>query len=286
MEIMSTNTLHLGRIFAAVSSVLLGASTASAADVVLHKVPFTIDRPATAAQKNDSVSLALMSYNSSDARIKSRALYVSSGADAKQAANTVDEQASTSYTFATDDGLPTTIIDLGNSRTVRRVSALYTAQKGSMDFYVLKSLPGAAVGAGAATLPDDLMLDSSTMKPVASAQDDGDRGRLSVEFPATTGRYIMVRWNAATPKENGFILAEVAAFGGDQDDTSVAKKKVNRHNDVTDSKNIVDAKDMGDAKDIPSEGPQEAPPPAEGPAPGLPPPPPFTFIPQVVPTSP
>jgi hypothetical protein len=42
-----------------------------------------------------------------------------------------------------------------------------------------------------------------------------------------------------------------------------------------------DAKDLGESKDIPAE---EAP--AEGPPPGLPDPPPFTFVPQIVPTSP
>jgi hypothetical protein len=49
---------------------------------------------------------------------------------------------------------------------------------------------------------------------------------------------------------------------------------------VQDSK---DAKDLGDSKDIPSEGAEA---PAEGPPPGLPDPPPFTFVPEIVPTSP
>jgi hypothetical protein len=54
----------------------------------------------------------------------------------------------------------------------------------------------------------------------------------------------------------------------------------------SDGKTVGDGKDLADskdAKDIPAEGEES---PAEGPAPGLPDPPPFTFVPQLVPTSP
>jgi hypothetical protein len=54
----------------------------------------------------------------------------------------------------------------------------------------------------------------------------------------------------------------------------------------SDGKTMLDGKDLGDskdAKDMPEEGPEA---PAEGPGPALPPPPPFTFIPEILPTSP
>jgi hypothetical protein len=51
----------------------------------------------------------------------------------------------------------------------------------------------------------------------------------------------------------------------------------------SDGKSVVDGKDLAESKDIPSEGAEA---PAEGPPPGLPDPPPFTFVPVLVPTSP
>ena len=53
----------------------------------------------------------------------------------------IDGQTATSFTFAANDSSPTAIIDLGKESKLRRVSAIYTPHKGTVDFYVLKSLP-------------------------------------------------------------------------------------------------------------------------------------------------
>ena len=75
---------------------------------------------------------------------KARALYVSSGSDVRQANKMIDDQTSTTYNFAAEDGSPTTVIDLGKSVSVRRLSAVYAPRAGKMEFYVLQSLPTAS----------------------------------------------------------------------------------------------------------------------------------------------
>ena len=39
------------------------------------------------------------------------------------------------------DAAPTAVIDLGRERSLTRLSAIYAAQPGSVEFYVLPSLP-------------------------------------------------------------------------------------------------------------------------------------------------
>ena len=52
---------------------------------------------------------------------------------------------------------------------------------------------------------------------------------------------------------------------------------------IAEGKDFAEGKDLGGGKEVPAEGPES---PAEGPAPALPPPPPFTFVPEIVPASP
>jgi hypothetical protein len=133
----------------------------------------------------------------------------------------------------------------------------------------------ANVGSGG-ELPSSLKISEKTfakLKPVGSVVSTGE-GRASVDFPETVGRYVMVKWHPATGQPDGFSIAQVAAFGVSKHDNSVEG---------------MDAKDGKEAFSSGKEGKEalenpEAP--AEGPPPALPPVPPFTFIPQVVPTSP
>ena len=250
----------------------------------------------------------------SDIHAKSRALYVSSGSDVRQANNMIDDQTSTSYTFAAEDGTPTTVIDLGKSSTISRISAVYSAAAGNMEFYVLPSLPAgnvdstvqvSAPGADGASptpemAPKTVRLDDASfasLKAVGSATDAGSQGRASVDFAPTTGRYVMVRWMPASQQDRSFTLAEVAAFGQGSTllaaNTSAATTDATGEDETTmsgasDGKTMLDGKTMIDAKDMPGEGPAEEAPqsPGEGPPPTLPQPPPFTFVPVLVPNSP
>ena len=216
----------------------------------------------------------------------------------------IDDQIGTSYSFAASDGAPTAIVDLGKVCMLRRLSAIFSPRKGSIHFYVLQSLPGVGpdnrvrVNTGALAgrkgapeiLPESLTINDNAigqMKPVGMVMTEGSEGRASVDFPSTSGRYVMVKWNPAEQGETSFSVAEIAAFGESKQSTLLASNAGHTASSEisSDGKDTVDAKDRTDAKDkeMPGEGPQA---PAEGPPPNLPDPPPFVLVPEIVPTSP
>jgi len=287
MEIMRTLTSSLGKICGPACLLLCTASAVPAGDLVLQKVPaITASAQANSASRlGPQATFALINYSVASTR-QARALYVSSGNDLQLANNMIDDQSATSFGFASEDNSPTAVIDLGKVCTVRHLSATYSARPGSIDFYVMKSLPGADRDESSNTWK----LDAKTfagLKPVASAVDDGTQGRASLDVPATSGRYVMLRWIPASRADMPFTLAEVTASGPDQSNLIASSRNFSSASSertmASDSKDVVDSKDIADSKDIPEEGPSD--PPAEGPPPSLPNPPPFTFIPQLIPVS-
>lgn len=256
-----------------------------ASDVVLQKVP-TAGEQSEANRSNSPLgpqaSFALINYNLRDAQTKAHALYVSSGGDLALADKMIDDQAATSFGFKAEDASPTTVIDLGKISTLRRISAIYSARAGAVDFYILQTLPGTTAG----NTPASLKIGSkmfANLKPIGSAVDDGTRGSATIDFPATSGRYIMLRWSPASQANTAFTVAEVSAFSPTRGNLLASNRNFSTNATTSDSKDVADSKDVGDSKDIPEE---ESPaPPAEGPPPSLPNPPPFTFIPQLVPVS-
>lgn len=247
------------------------------ADLGIYSTPtvaaFTMPR----ARKGDSgksESVAMVSYNLTDLHARARAVYVSSGEDVKQANNMIDDQPGTVYNFSPPDAAPTAIVDLGKVTKLRRISALYSPSRGTMEFYVLQTLPGGPQAASAQNLQlDDAALNG--MHRVGSVTDDG-AGRAAVDFPETTGRYILLKWRPAEPGST-FSVAEIAAFGSEKRENLVASNSTEERSNL-DGK---DFKDFGDAKEMPEQGP-----PAEGPPTQLGDPPPFVFAPILVPTSP
>jgi hypothetical protein len=267
---------------------LLAASSAFASDVVLQKVPDVASEQVSVARSKSNLSpqasFALINYNLRDAHTKARTLYVSSGNDLKLANRMIDDQAATSFGFSAEDSSPVAVIDLGKVSTVRRLSAIYSARAAAIDFYVLQSLPGV----DGENSPNSLKLDDSTLaklKPVGSAIDDGTQGRAVIDFPATSGRYVMLRWTPASRADASFTVAEISAFSPTRGNLLASNRNFSSAQTTVDSKDVADSKDISDSKDIPAEGPENPAPPAEGPPPSLPNPPPFTFIPQLVPTS-
>lgn len=267
---------------------------------------FTMPRPRKVSFEGESTSFALIKYNFTDLHVRARALYASSG-DLKQANNMLDDQPGSAFQFAADDAAPTAVIDLGRQRSLSRISAVYADQPGSVEFFVLNSLPGeespAALDQSAiqkisnaphtADLPGTIKLSEKTLaglKPVGSVAST-DKGRASVDFPATTGRYIMLKWHPASVEGGEFSVAQVAAFGTSlhsRTGRNAGNADVEVESDgkeTVDGKEFADGKSILDDKDIPAEGfdAAEALPPGEGPPPALPEVPPFTFIPQVVP---
>jgi hypothetical protein len=231
-----------------------------------------------------SDSFALISYNLTDVHAKARALYVSSGNEIREANNMIDDQSATTYKFASGDSEPTAIIDLGKVTTLRRITALYTPRPGNVDFYVLQSLPGHQPASKTLKLDETAL---ANLKAVGSVSDG--TGRAAIDFPETTGRYILVKWAGAADSDTPFSVAEIAAFGGSRPGNLIAANTSATTQDQVESNetNVADGKDVGSgkdfSKDMPEEGPQS---PAEGPPPSLPDPPPFTFVPELLPTSP
>ena len=258
--------------------ILLSASTVFASDIVLQKVPEAETAPASKSNLGPQASFALINYN---VRTQARALYVSSGADLTAANKMLDDQAATSFGFLPSDNSPVAVIDLGKVSTLRRISAVYSARPTSIDFYVLQSLPGVDGDSSAASLKLDEKA-IARLKSVGSAIDDGTQGRAAIDFPATSGRYVMLRWRPAVHSDTAFTVAEVSAFSPSRGNLLASNRNFSNTESTGDSKDVADSKDVGESKDLPEVG---AGPPEEGPPPPLNPPPPFTFIPQLSPQS-
>jgi hypothetical protein len=92
-----------------------------------------------------------------------------------------------------------------------------------------------------------------------------------------------LKWTPATHADSAFTVAEVTATGPSRENLLASNVNFSSNRTTLDSKDVPDSKDVADSKDIPEEAPPA--PPSEGPPPTLPDPPPFTFIPQLVPTS-
>jgi hypothetical protein len=242
---------------------------------------FTMPR----ARNISAQALAKANYNLADLHAKARTIFVSSGDDLQLAQNMIDGQPGTSYTFAANDAAPAAIIDLGRSVPVNRISTFSTPGSAVVRFYVLDTLPGDSIGNPAAALRIDPQT-LAAFKIVRTGSDDGS-GRVAVNFEETTGRYVMLAWTPSTQDPN-FSVAEVAVFGPASNARLLAANTSGNNASATsDDKSVRDFKDTKDfSKEIPGEGPAEEQAPGEGPAPELPRPPPFVFIPRVVPTSP
>ena len=288
MEIINALTCSLRKVYGPACCLLLcSASGVLASEVVLQKAPLSAAQaPTNRAQSHlgPQATFALMNYNLRDLHAKARALYVSSGDDLTLASRMIDDQVATSFDFSAEDKSPTALIDLGKVCRVRRLSAIYSARPGSIDFYVMQSLPGNDRDDSTSTVK----LDSNalaSLKPVGSVIDDGTQGHASMEFPATSGRYVMLRWIPAAHDDTSFTVAEVTAFGTGggrllaSSGRFLSNQTTSERTVAADAKDVPDSKDVYESKDVPEEAP------AEGPPPRLPEPPPFTFIPQLLPVS-
>ena len=202
----------------------------------------------------------------------------------------IDSQPASSFAFAATDSAPAAIIDLGKVVSLRRISALYSRRQGTMDFYVLESLPESEAASKTLRLDANMLAE---LKPVGSVTADSS-GRAAIDFPVTAGRYVMVRWTPASEEDTTFSIAEIAAFGGGEPPNLIAANvtKTRRSEissersegkDFGDPKEVAEGKDFKEAKEAPAEGPAA---PGEGPNTPLPAPPAFTFIPLVTPVSP
>ena len=245
---------------------------------------FTMPRSRKLNLQDRSDSFALISYNVSNLRARSRVVYVTSGLDLAEANHMIDGQPASSFAFAAADSAPAAIVDLGKVVSLRRISALYSRRQGTMQFYVLDSLPDMAAGAKTFHLNEQTL---ANLKPVGSIADNSS-GRAAINFPVTAGRYVMMKWTPSAQEDTTFSVAEIATFGTNEEPNLVAANmtKVRRDEETSDGKDSGDAKDFSKGKDFKDtkETPEEGP--AEGPGSPLPPPPPFNFVPFITPISP
>ena len=246
---------------------------------------FIMPRARKIAAGSSADAIAKANYNLADLHAKARTTFVSSGDDLKLAYNMIDGQPGTTYVFAGNDAAPAVIIDLGHSVSVNRISTFSTPSSTAVTFYLLGTLPGNNTENPGASL----RIDSQTLaafRTVGTGHDDGS-GRVAVNFEETTGRYVMLVWTPSVRSAN-FSVAEVAVFGPASNGRMlVANTSGNNPSHSSDDKTVRDFNDTKDfSKEVPGEGPAEEQAPGEGPAPELPRPPPFVFIPRVVPTSP
>ncbi len=269
---------------------------------------FTMPRQRKVNLESEPASATLIADNLSDVHDRARALYVSSGSDFKQANHMIDDQPGTTYTFAAGDSTPVAVVDLGRVCDVRRISTLYSPRKGTVDFFVLKTLPvmgkseteqlsasalqkGApAGGTPASTKAPELPASTgvsaealNNLQPVATVATNGE-GIAAVDFTPVSGRFVMVRWKEAASSGAPFSVAEIAVFDGRKHaEQMLAANESAANVSYGDGKSMPDGKTMEAGKEVRELEPEA---PAEGPPPGLPQHPPFTFIPEIVPTSP
>jgi hypothetical protein len=295
MEIMKPLNSSLARACASTALLLWITPGAHASTLVLHQIPQSSAETRSATSQSElgpQATFALVNFDLAARQNKARALYVSSGNDLSQARDIIDEKVATSFAFAAEDNSPIAIIDLGRTCAVRRLAATYGPHAGSMDFYVMQSLPGTLDenSPGALSLDSDAL---AKLKPSGSSVDDGTQGHASLNLAGTNGRFVMLRWSPASKADGAFTLAEVSAYdsaGGNLLASNVNfsnasapierhanERTANQHRRAADSKDVPDSKDIVESKDIPEEGPLIPPP--------LPDTPQFTFIPQLVPVS-
>jgi hypothetical protein len=245
---------------------------------------FTMPRARKIAAGSSANVMAKADCNLADLHAKARTIFVSSGDDFRLAHNMIDGQPGTAYGFAANDAAPAAIIDLGQSVLVNRISTFSTPSSAAVTFYLLGALPGSNTGNPGSSLRIDPQT-LAAFRTVGAGNDNGS-GRVAVNFEETTGRYVMLVWTP-TRRNANFSVAEVAVFGPASNARLLAANTIgNNPSDSLDDKTVRDSKDTKDfSKEVPGESPAEERAPGEGPARELPRPPPFVFIPKVVPTS-
>jgi hypothetical protein len=145
-----------------------------------------------------------LNFNFANVYAKGRIVYVSSGPLAS-ARRMIDDDHETGFRFAADDRQPTVVVELAQTSTLRRVSALYNMKAaGRIDVYLLNKFS------------EDAAEKLSDQKPIATAIDDDGDGKAAVDFDVQGARYVALRFTpdeAGSRAQNWFEIAEIDAFG-------------------------------------------------------------------------
>lgn len=112
----------------------------------------------------------------------------------------IDDNAETYYDFSPEDATPTGIVDLGDTRPLKRISWLFESVPGRFDFYIMNSLPDEFIVRGDRTVEnpyitgvDPAFFDKTPpFHTIYSSQTRG--GRLAHNFDDTPARYVVIRF--------------------------------------------------------------------------------------------
>jgi hypothetical protein len=140
-----------------------------------------------------------LNFNFTNQYARARVVYVSSG-PLSAAGRMIDDDVITSFRFGSRDERPTVIIELAESETLHRVSALYQMNGGRVDVYLLNRWTND---------PREL----ETLKPVASVVDQSGGGQTAVDFEPHGARYVALRWTRENSGDEPFEVGEIGAFG-------------------------------------------------------------------------
>jgi len=154
----------------------------------------TVAHTALSRRPDDALTL-----NFANLYASARVVYVSSGA-MSLAGRVIDDDVLTAFRFSASDAHPTVIIELAENERLHRVSAVYKAEAGRVDVYLLTDLnkdPG----------------DLRDVKPIASIADRSGSGKTAVNFDPRGARYVALRWTGDRPGGEPFEIAEISAFG-------------------------------------------------------------------------
>lgn len=137
-------------------------------------------------------------FNFANQYARARVAFVSSGSPSS-ATRLIDDDVATSFVFSPRDEHPTVIIEMAGRQNLHRVSAVFQAEQGKVDVYLLNQL---------GENPGDL----SGLTPIASAVDKNGDGKAAVNFDPQNARYVAVRWSRPATHGRAFEVAEVAGF--------------------------------------------------------------------------
>lgn len=192
----------------------------------------------------------------SDYRLASRAIGTSAD---KSGAALLSDNPSVGYTVA--NGTTTIVVSLPKIQTIDSVSFFNSGAKGRV-----------TVATSNAKLP------ATSPRWRQVAREDLGNDTVNAALGPNEAKYIRITFEVTGPGQ----ISALGVYSPPGTYALLATDAPRTNNVESDSKTVADAKDAKDLgdKEIPAEGP------AEGPPPNLPDPPPFTFTPVLVPTSP
>jgi hypothetical protein len=140
-------------------------------------------------------------YDLAKLEAQARVVYVSSGAIALTG-RMIDNDVRTGFRFSGSDLHPTLIVELAQSKSLHRVSAVFNAEgNAKLDIYLLSEPPKTAG-------------DLTNATPLACVVDrtNAVTAEAVAEFAPNTARYVAFRWTREKSSRTPFIVTEIGAF--------------------------------------------------------------------------